>query len=217
MSWPAWVIVAMEWSYLEAPASAPVNASPLIRNMAAFGLIGFASGILVWLVISFVWESLIRLDAHAEIAGWAISFGHLTLVPGFLFGNAVGLALLRFGLTSPGRAVAYIGAATVSNFIATNFAANMIDAIDSAAFLGMAAGLIGAVCLTGLSLLLFPFARQTSPCLAMVAAGTALGALLHVAIEDSSSWGRGFLVLYGFWQAGYGAALGTALPRRSPA
>jgi len=217
LSWPAWVIVAVERDIVEAPASASLKASPLIRNMAAFGLIGFASGILVWLVIRFVWESLIGLDAHAVIAGWDLSFGHLTLVPGFVFGNAVGLALVRFGLTSPSRALAYIAAATVSNFIATNFAANMIDAIDSAAFLGMAAGLIGAVCLTGLSLLLLPFARQILPCLSMVAAGAALGALLHVAIEDSSSWGRGFLVLYGFWQAGYGAALGTALPRRSPA
>jgi hypothetical protein len=93
----------------------------------------------------------------------------------------------------------------------------MMDAIDSAAFLGMAAGFIGAVCLTGLSLPLLPFARQLAPCLAMVAAGTVLGALLHVAIEDNSSWGRGFLLLYAFWQAGYGAALGTALPRRTPA
>jgi hypothetical protein len=168
------VIVAVERDIVEAPASASVKASPLIRNMAAFGLIGFASGILVWLVISFVWESLIGLDAHAVIAGWDLSFGNLTLVPGFVFGNAVGLALVRFGLTSPGRAMAYIAAATVSNFIATNFAANMIDAIDSAAFLGMAAGLIGAVCLTGLSLLLLPFARQILPCLSMVAAGAAL-------------------------------------------
>jgi hypothetical protein len=197
------------------PAS--VNASPLIRNAMLFGFIGLASGILVWLVIRFVWESLIGLDGHAAFAGWDFSFGHLTLVPGLVFGNAVGVMLVRLGLASLGRALAYIAAATVSSFIATNFAANMVDAIDSAALLGMAAGLIGAACLTGLTLLLFPFARQIGPCLAMVAAGTALGALLHVAIEDSSSWGRGFLVLYGFWQAGYGAALGTALPQRSPA
>lgn len=202
---------------LEAPVPVSVNASPLIRNMVAFGLIGLAAGILVWLVISFVWEPLIGLDAHASIAGWDLSFGHLTLVPGFIFGNAVGLALVRFGLTGAGRALAYIAAATVSNFIATNFAANMIDMIDSAAFLGMAAGLIGAACLTMSSLALLPSTRQLWPCLLMVAAGTGLGALLHVAIEDNSAWGRGFLLLYAFWQAGYGAALGTALPRRSPA
>jgi hypothetical protein len=217
LSWPAWDIVASERDIVETPASASVKGSPLIRNMAAFGLIGFASGILVWLVISFVWESFIGLDAHAEFAGLDLSFGHLTLVPGLLFGNAVALALIRLGLTSPVRALAYIAASTVANFIATNFAANMVDAIDSAAFLGMAAGFIGAVCLTGLSLPLLPFARQLAPCLAMVAAGTVLGALLHVAIEDNSSWGRGFLLLYAFWQAGYGAAWGTALPRRSTA
>ena len=195
--------------------SVPRSASPVIRNAVLFGCIGLASGILVWLIISFVWESLIGLDDHVAIAGWDISIGHLTLVPGFIFGNAVGLVLVRFGLTSPGRALAYIAAATISNFIATNFAANMVDTIDSAAFLGMAAGLIGATCLTGLTLLLLPFARKIVPCLLMVAAGTVLGALLHVAIEDNSAWGQGFLVLYGLWQAGYGAALGTALPRRT--
>jgi hypothetical protein len=196
---------------------APVSASPVIRNAVLFGCVGLASGILVWLVISFVWESLIGLDTHATIAGWDLSIGHLTLVPGFVFGNAVGLALVRFGLAGSGRALAYIGAATLANFIATNFAANMVDAVESAALLGMSAGLVGAACLTGLTLLLFPFARHLRPCLWMVAAGTALGALLHVAIEDNSSWGRGFLLLYAFWQAGYGATLGAALPRRSPA
>lgn len=196
---------------------APVSASPVIRNAMLFGCIGLASGILVWLVISFVWESLIGLDDHVAVAGWDLSIGHLTLVPGFVFGNAAGLALVRFGLAGLGRAVAYIAAATAANFIATNFAANMMDAIDNAALLGMAAGLIGAACLTGLTLLLFPFARHLRPCLWMVVAGTVLGALLHVAIEDNSSWGRGFLLLYALWQAGYGAALGTALPRRSQA
>jgi len=133
-----------------------------------------------------------------------------------VFGNTVALALLRFGLTVPSRAVAYIAAAAVSNFIATNFAANMIDAFESAALLGMTAGLVGAACLTGLSLLLFPFARHRH-CLWTVVAGTVLGALLYVAIEDNSAWGRGFLILYTGWQTGYGAALGVALARRSRA
>ncbi len=194
-----------------------VSASPVIRNLVALGLVGLASGVLVWLVISFVWEPLIGLDAHAAIAGWDLSFGHLTLVPGFVFGNAVALALVRFGLAGLGRALAYIAAATVANFIATNFAANMVDTIDNAAFLGMAAGLVGGGSLTILSLPILPFTRQPLPFLLMVAAGTLLGALLHVAIEDNSSWGRGFLLLYAVWQAGYGAALGTSLPRRTPA
>jgi hypothetical protein len=205
----------VEGGIVDAPASASVDDSPLIRNAVRFGFIGLGSGITAWLVISFVWEPVIGMDGHAAVAGWDLSFGHLTLVPGFVFGNAVGLALVLLGLAGLGRALAYIAAATVSNFIATNFAANMVDAIDSAALLGMAAGLIGAACLTLLSLLVVPFTRQFRPCLLMVAAGTLLGALLHVAIEDHSSWGRGFLVLYAAWQAGYGAALGTALPRRT--
>lgn len=193
------------------------DASSLIRNSVQLGSIGLASGILVWLAISFVWEPLIGLDSSLELVGWGISFSHLTLVPGFVFGNAIGLALVRFGLAGLGRALAYIAAATVSNFIATNFAANMVDVIESPSILGMAAGLLGAACLTTLSLAILPFTRQLWPCLSMLAAGTALGTLLHVAIEDSSAWGRGFLILYAFWQAGYGAALGMALPRRSAA
>jgi hypothetical protein len=200
-----------------APQPDSVDAASLIRNMVLLGIVGLASGILTWLVISFVWEALIGLDSSLSLAGWELSFSHLTLVPGFVFGNAVGLALARFGLVGLGRALAYIAAATVSNFIATNFAANLVDAIESASVLGMAAGLLGAACLTILSLAILPFTRQLWPCLSMLAAGAALGALLHVAIEDSSGWGQGFLILYALWQAGYGAALGMALPGRSAA
>jgi len=183
-------------------------------TLIGLGLCGLLSGILVWVVISFVWEPYIGVGLDVNLAGWVLSFSHLTLAPGILFGMIVGLFLSMRNLARPWQVLAYIAAATVANFVATNFAAGMVEAIDSALVLGMLAGLIGSGCLTGLSLLLFPFLRRPLPCLLMLAAGTLLGGLLEFAIEDTSAYGLGFLVLYGAWQAGYAAALGTAVPPR---
>lgn len=182
--------------------------------LVGLGLCGLLSGILVWVVISFVWEPYIGVGLDVNLAGWVLSFSHLTLVPGLLFGMIVGLFLSVRNLARPWQVFAYIAGATVANFVATNFAAGMVEAIDSALVLGMLAGLIGSGCLTGLSLLLFSFARRPLLCLLMLAAGTLLGGLLEFAVEDTSAYGLGFLVLYGAWQAGYAAALGTALPPR---
>ena len=185
-----------------------------VGTLVGLGLCGLLSGVLVWVVISFVWEPYIGLDLEFNLAGWVLSLSHLTLVPGLLFGMIVGLFLSRRNLARPWQVVAYIAAATAANFVATNFAAGMVNAIDNAFSLGMLAGLIGSGWLTAVSLLLFSFLRRPLPCLLMLAAGTLLGGLLEFAIEDSSSLGMGFLVLYGAWQAGYAAALGTALPPR---
>lgn len=183
-------------------------------NVLWLGLLGLLSGILVWGVISIVWESYIGLDRQFDLAGWAMSLTHVTLVPGILFGMTVALFLSRRGLARPWQVFGYIAASTVSNFIAANFAANMVNAIESAAVLGMLAGLVGAGCLTALSLLMFPFLRRAVPCAMMIAAGTLLGSLLYVALEDGSNFGLGFLVFYALWQAGYAAAFGVALPPR---
>lgn len=183
-------------------------------TLVGLGLCGLLSGVLVWAVISFVWEPYIGLTLDFDLAGWNLSLTHLTLVPGFLFGIIVGLVLSRRGLARLWQVLAYIATATAANFVATNFAAGMVDTVDSALVLGMLAGLIGSGCLTAVSLLLFSFLRRPLPCLLMLAAGTLLGALLEFALEDSSAFGLGFLVLYGAWQAGYAAALGTALPPR---
>lgn len=185
-----------------------------VGTVVGLGLTGLLSGVLVWIVISFVWDRYIGLTLDFSLAGWNVSLTHLTLVPGVLFGMIVGLVLSSRGLARPSRVFAYIAAATAANFVAANFAVDMVDAVDSAIVLGMLAGLIGSGCLTAVSLLLFPFLRRPLPCLLMLAAGTLLGGLLEFALQDSSTYGRGFLVLYGAWQAGYAAALGTALPPR---
>lgn len=184
-----------------------------IGNALWLGLLGLLSGLLVWGVISIVWEPYIGLDRQFEL-GWVMSLTHVTLVPGLLFGMAVGLFLSRRGLARPWQIFGYIASSTASNFIAANVAVNMVDMVENSAMLGMLAGFVGAGCLTVLSLLLLPTLRRAVPCFAMIAAGTLLRSLLHVALEDDSAFGVGFLVLYAFWQAGYAAALGAALPPR---
>lgn len=186
-----------------------------VRNLVTLGLLGLLSGTLAWLVITFVWEPYIGLDWQLKLAGWELSFTHLTLAPGLLFGAIVGWFLWRRRLAQSWQALAYAAAAILSNFIATNLAAHLVDSIDSAVLLGMLAGLVGAACLTALSLPLFVFVRRSAPCLLMVAAGTLLGGLLGPAMEGSGEYGLGFLLLYAAWQAGYASALSTALPLRN--
>jgi hypothetical protein len=189
-----------------------VELAARVRNLITLGLLGLLSGTLVWLVITFVWEPYIGLDWQLKLAGWELSFTHLTLAPGLLFGAIVGWFLWRRRLAQSWQALAYAAAAILSNFIATNLAAHMVDSFDSGVFLGMLAGLVGSACLTALSLPLFVFARRPAPCLLMVAAGTLLGGLLGPAMEGSGEYGLGFLLLYAAWQAGYAGALSTALP-----
>jgi hypothetical protein len=186
-----------------------------VRNLVTLGLLGLLSGMMTWLVITFVWEPYIGLDWQLKLAGWELSFSHLTLAPGLLFGAIVGWFLWRRRLAQSWQALAYAAAAILSNFIATNLAAHLVDSIDSAVFLGMLAGLVGAACLTALSLPLFAFVRRPAPCLLMVAAGTLLGGLLGPAMEGSGEYGLGFLLLYAAWQAGYAGAMSTGLPLRN--
>jgi hypothetical protein len=187
-----------------------------VENPLVVGLLGLVSGSLVWVVAMFVWEPLVGLKWEFKLAGWELSLNQFTLAPGLIFGAVVGGFLCLRDLIRPWQLLAYLAAATVSNFIATNFAVGMADSMNSAAALGMAAGLLGAACLTALSLLLFPFVRRSLPCLLMVGAGMLLGGLLKPALEDSGEYVPGLLLLYAVWQAGYAGALGTALPKRRP-
>jgi hypothetical protein len=181
---------------------------------ARLGLVGLASGVAVWATMMFAWEPLDAPDFHWDIGPIGLMFTHVSLLPGPLFGILVGAFLRARGLADAARWLAYIAASAVSNFIATNFAVNLHDAFDSGILLGMAAGLVGAGCLTALSWLFLPFVRSVRSCAWMLAAGTLLGGLLPVALESEGDLGWGFLLLYVAWQAGYAAALGTALPER---
>lgn len=145
----------------------------------------------------------------------ALAFDAFSVIPGFVFGVIIGAALLWRGLANAIQVAAYVLAAGVSNFAATNLALNIFEAVDNHMVTGMIAGLFGAACLTAFSIAILPFSRRWPPCLLMLLAGCLLGGLLAVPLnridgEPIVMW----LVLYAPWQAGFAAAFGTTLPPR---
>jgi hypothetical protein len=153
-----------------------------------------------------------------------LSFDESSLLPGLVFGVVIGLALHRRRLVSVSQIGIYASAATASHFAGYNLVTKLAgvavlwmnggDGILRLIWVGMVAGLLGATCLTVLSLPIFPFIRHWRPCPLMALAGLLLGSLLGVALR-MGMYPFGLLILYGLWQAGYAAALGTAVPRRA--
>jgi len=187
------------------------------RQVLRFGLWGLASGCVTWALIDLAHRPAVEFHPEYQLPLFGnayLSFADLSLIPGLVFGVVVGLVLNRLGQAAARQVILYAGAATVANFAATNLAVNVVQAgggLD-ALWVGMIAGFAGAACLTALSLPLLPFTRRRRPCLLMLAAGCLLGGLLQVALGSGQDYG--FLILYGAWQAGYAAALGTAVPGR---
>ena len=183
------------------------------RQVLRFALWGLLSGCVTWALIDLAHQPAVNFHPEYQLPLFAggLSFSDFSLVPGLVFGLVVGSALHRRARATGPLALLYAAAATVANFAATNLALNIVQVggdLD-ALWIGMIAGLVGAACLTALSLPLLPFIRHWRPCLLMLAVGCLLGGLLHVALGAEA---YGFLILYGAWQAGYAAALGTAVP-----
>src|SRR5262249_26171263 len=187
------------------------------RHAVDLGMFGLASGRVVWAVLYL----LALVDFHIEyvlplqlFGLYSLTFDDLSLVPGLAFGVIIGVALYRRRLTSLLQIGIYALAATASNFAAYNLATHLADdgGMLRLTWIGMIAGLLGAACLTVLSLPMFPFIRHWRPCLLMLLAGLLLGGLLSVALS-MGIFPFGLLALYGPWQAGYAAVLGAALPR----
>ncbi|MDH5559145.1 MAG: hypothetical protein OEZ03_17495, partial [Alphaproteobacteria bacterium] len=138
-------------------------------------------------------------------------FSPLSIAPGLIFGVILGYALRRRGMAPGGRYTAYILAAALSYFVTVQITVNIIlvELLDNAVLIGVAAGAIGAALLAGATAALIPNFRHGLPALAMILAGAILGALLFFAI--SSEHFIGWLLLFAPWQAGYAAAMATAL------
>lgn len=180
------------------------------------GALGLLSGCLT--VAAFMVVEPPRTEWPIPGTDLALAFDAFSVIPGIVFGVIIGVALLWRGLANAGQVAAYVLAAGVSNFAATNLALNIFEAVDNSLVIGMIAGLFGAACLTALSIAILPFCRRWPPCLLMVVAGCLLGGLLAVPLdridgEPIVMW----MVLYAPWQAGFAAAFGTAVPPHLPA
>ncbi len=176
---------------------------PTIR----FAGLGAFSGAAATLLFFFLPE-----DWRLEPFSWLALFPG-SLVPGLVFGVIVGLALTRRGLLVVWSYAAYVVASTLSYLAALTLAVQVLaDAFESMIAVGLVAGLFGSACLSALSALMMPFVRQTKPCLFMLLAGCLLGGLLRIPDEFDVlfSW----MFFFAAWQAGYAAALATAVPRR---
>ncbi len=176
-----------------------------IRTFAGLGAI---SGAVATLLINFLPEGW-----KFEPFSWLQLFPW-SLVPGLVFGLLIGFALYRGGLLVVWSYVAFAVASTLSYLAAFTLAVQVLaDAIDSMLAVGLVAGLFGSACLTAFSVLVIPVVRQTKSCLLMLLAGCLLGGLLQIPdeIDGLLSW----MFFYAAWQAGYAAALATALQRRS--
>lgn len=182
------------------------------RKIAQWAALGALSGTLATLAF-FIPQWLNFYDAlegELSIAGFEISFSPLSLAPGLVFGLILGYVLRREGLVSGGRYAAYIVTAGLSYFVAVQMALNILIAIlDNIILVGIAAGAIGATLLAASTAALIPDYRHSRPMTAMILSGTALGATLFFAISSEHFFG--WLLLFAPWQAGYAAAMATAL------
>jgi len=191
------------------------------RQASALGVFGLASGCIVWALL---YLPLLPLGTEYSLplrlfgSEYDFGFNDFSLIPGLIFGVVIGLALHRRRLASVSQIGAYSSAATIS-YVAADFLARNLAGRDSSilhlTWIGMVAGLLGATCLTVLSLPIFPFIRRWRPCLLMALAGLLLGGLLGVALLEEIDPFFSLLILYVPWQAGYAAALGAAVPRRA--
>ena len=182
------------------------------RTFGQWAALGALSGTLATLVI-FIPQWLKFYDAlegNIHAGRMVISFSPLSIAPGLIFGVILGYALRRRGMAPGGRYAAYILAAALSYFVTVQMTINiLLEMLDNAVLVGIAAGAIGAALLAGATAALIPNFRHGLPALAMILAGAILGALLFFAI--SSEHFIGWLLLFAPWQAGYAAAMATAL------
>ena len=165
------------------------------RGVALYALLGALSGSLAATVV-----------ADSRVGDWIP-----WVWPGLIFGLVIATALLRRRLAGPWRWGGFVAASTASHYAAVWLAIEVLHPLldENMVLVGMVAGLAGSGFLTVASALMFRFVRRVFPILALLFAGTVLGALFGVGGEF---WGA--LALYAGWQAGYAASLGVALPAR---
>ena len=182
------------------------------RKTAQWAVLGALSGTLATLAIFIPrWLGFYdALEANLTAFGFGFLISPLSVAPGLIFGLILGYALRRRGLAHDGIYAAYILAASLSYFVTVQLTINIIMALlDNTALIGIVAGAIGAALLAGATAALIPDFRHRRPAMAMILAGAVLGAALFFSIESEQFFG--WFLLFAPWQAGYAAAMATAL------
>jgi len=177
-----------------------------------WSLLGALSGAIATVAIFIpLWLGINKsLELSFNAGGFDILFSPMSLVPGLVFGLIVGNALRREGLASGWGYAIYIAAAGLSYFLAVQLTLNvLVDLLENIILVGVAAGAFGAALLTAATAALIPDFRRPMPLIAMILAGAVLGAALYLAIAGNHF--LGWLLLFAPWQAGYAAAMATAL------
>lgn len=175
------------------------------RDALVLAVIGIASGVVTALVQPF--DGLIYGTVRDMLTEpWSNAWEFVAVLgPGFLFGGLLGWWIHRTHQASVLRWLALTVAGIASWYLAVSGAIRVDEWIPAQssqyALPGLAGGLIGAAVVLAAAALLYPFARQWKPGLAMLVLGTAFGAILHV--EE--------IVLFPLWQAAVAACLGVAL------
>jgi hypothetical protein len=159
-------------------------------NIIAFALLGAVTGAISAAI-------LIALDFSFERPS-------LYVVPGLVFGVAIGVALWHRRWLGPERSVAYLVAASLANAAAVFAARYTWDLGGVLVITGIIAGAVGAGLLTGMIAVLLSIARWPLP----IAAGALLGALLPLTEQGPIA----FFIFYIVWQGGFAAAVAATLP-----
>jgi hypothetical protein len=187
------------------------------RKTAQWAALGALSGTLATLAIFIPrWLGFYdALEANLGAGGFQISISPLSVGPGLVFGLVIGLALNGAGLAAGWRYPAWIAASAISYFVTVQISVNiLINLLDNIVTVGIVAGAFGAVLLGALTAAMIPDFRQARPVALMILSGTVLGAALFFAI--SSEHFLDWLLLFAPWQAGYAAAMATALKNSRP-
>lgn len=171
------------------------------QTIAIAGGIGAASGVLCYLVPE------VLDQAGIDIVAWL-----LRLLPGIIFGVAVGLYLRIVRATTIWRAAAFVPLDTAAWYAALWFAINGVDRLgfpfEELWQRGIASGLIGAGLVALSALLLFPFFRRRDLVAAMIVVGGAAGVLLGFGVE-----GLALVILFVVWQGAVAACFGWGVAR----
>ncbi len=188
-----------------------------LRLIAHWGWLGAVSGLAATLTIhlpqwlGFYDDLEFKVRPLAPVLNsFAVQISPLSLGPGLVFGLIVGFALRRAGQAEGWRYPLFAVASTLCYFVAVQLALNvLVDFLEDIISVGIVAGLCGGGLLAAATAALMPAFRRWRVCALMVAAGGVLGASLLFAFIFESFFG--WLALFATWQAGYAAAMASAL------